>query len=169
MDFSRIYLILKVVIGLSTNSTLISKGTVLEQIQNTYLPIQPWIFCTYIHFFFEILYLFISQSWNAETCVYLPVQPWYFCTYTYFFFGSRHTRSRGGANGPQGIKMLISLQPNVRLTSNKAVFLSLSVVLRSMKKIDQFGPWRDPGVPFIGKGPPKSCSMMFRGFKECIF
>ena len=31
--------------------------------------------------------------------------------------------------------MLISLQPNVRLTSNQAVFLSLSVVLRSIKKI----------------------------------
>ena len=26
------------------------------------------------------------------------------------------------------------------------------------KKIDQFGPWRDPGASFIGKGPPKSAS-----------
>ena len=49
--------------------------------------------------------------------------------------------------------MLISLQPNVRLTSNQAVFFSLSVVLRSIKKMDQFGPWRDPGGSVIGKGP----------------
>ena len=34
--------------------------------------------------------------------------------------------------------------------------LSLSVVLRSIKKIYQFGPWRDPGGPLIGMGPPIS-------------
>ena len=50
--------------------------------------------------------------------------------------------------------MIISLQPNVRLTSNQAVFLK-SVVLRSIKN-DQLGPWRDPGGSFIDKGHPKS-------------
>ena len=50
MDFSSIYPILKVVMILSTNSTLISKGTVLEPIRNTYLPVQPWIFRAYIRF-----------------------------------------------------------------------------------------------------------------------
>ena len=28
--------------------------------------------------------------------------------------------------------------------------------LEVYKKIDQFGPWRDPGGPSIGKGPPIS-------------
>ena len=40
--------------------------------------------------------------------------------------------------------MLISLQPNVRLTSSQAVFLSLSIVMRSIKKKGPFGPWRSP-------------------------
>ena len=44
--------------------------------------------------------------------------------------------------------------PDVRLTSNQALFSSLFVVLRSIKKIDQFGPWRDPGGPLIDQGPP---------------
>ena len=71
MDFSRIYLILKVVIGLSTNSTLISKGTVLEQIQNTYLPIQPWIFCTYIHFFLKsYTFLFHRAGMQKPVLIY---------------------------------------------------------------------------------------------------
>ena len=60
--------------------------------------------------------------------------------------------AEGGPNGPQQILLIIALQPDVQLTSNQAVFLSLSVVLRSI--IDQFGPWRDPGGPLIGKGPP---------------
>ena len=36
--------------------------------------------------------------------------------------------------------MIISLQPNVRLTSNQAVFLSLSVVLRSLNKLINLDP-----------------------------
>ena len=40
----------------------------------------------------------------------------------------------GGANGPQGFKSLISLQPKVGLTSNQAVNSSLSVVFMSTKK-----------------------------------
>ena len=49
----------------------------------------------------------------------------------------------------------ISLQPNVQLTSNQAVFLSLSVVLRSIKRLINLGvggTWRS----FVGKGTPKS-------------
>ena len=50
--------------------------------------------------------------------------------------------------------MLISLQPNVRLTSNQAVSLSLSVVLRSIKNRSIWtleGPWRG----FYRQGSPK--------------
>ena len=43
------------------------------------------------------------------------------------------------------------------LFQNQAVILSLSVVLRTIKKIDH-GPWRDHGGPLIGKGPPTSAS-----------
>ena len=44
VDFSSIYPILKVVMGLSTYSTVISKGTVLEPIQNTYLQFNSGFF-----------------------------------------------------------------------------------------------------------------------------
>ena len=38
----------------------------------------------------------------------------------------------GGANGPPGLKKIISLEPKVRLTSNQAVNLRLSFVLSSI-------------------------------------
>ena len=50
--------------------------------------------------------------------------------------------------------MIIFLQPNVRLTSNQAVFLSLSIVLRSIKKMINL----DIRGPLISKGPPISAS-----------
>ena len=45
-------------------------------------------------------------------------------------------RREGGqmAHSPQQIQMIISPQPNVRLTSNQVVFLSLSFVLRYIKR-----------------------------------
>ena len=50
---------------------------------------------------------------------------------------------------PLHFKMLIPLEPKVRLTSEQPVNLSLSVVLRSITKIHQFGPSNDPGGPFL--------------------
>ena len=55
-------------------------------------------------------------------------------------------------------KIIANLNNYCSATSNQAVLLSLSVVLRSIKNIDQFGPWRDPVGPLIGKGPPISPS-----------
>ena len=58
---------------------------------------------------------------------------------------------RGG-----GGQMVISLQPNVRLTSNQAVFLSLSVVLRSMKENLSIWTMEGPWWVFYRQGSPKS-------------
>ena len=41
-------------------------------------------------------------------------------------------KSPGGPNGPQQIQNVISLEPNVRITSNQAVNLSFYAVLRSI-------------------------------------
>ena len=87
----------------------------------------------------------ISLLISLGTCLYLAMLVKYWnqdLPYLVFDFG---TQIRGGRIGPQQIKMIISLEPNVRLTSNQAVFSSLSIVSRSIKKNDQFGPWRDPG------------------------
>ena len=46
-----------------------------------------------------------------------------------FNFDPNHAEGGvGGANGPQLIKMIISLQPIVQLTSNLAIFLNLSII-----------------------------------------
>ena len=47
-----------------------------------------------------------------------------------YFFNPNQVE--GLPNGPQQIKMIISLKPIVRLTSNQAVNLSLSIVYRSI-------------------------------------
>ena len=49
-------------------------------------------------------------------------------------------RRGGGQICPTDFQTLIPLEPKVGLTSNQAVNSSLSVVSRSKKKIDQFGP-----------------------------
>ena len=54
----------------------------------------------------------------------------------------------GGQICPTVFQTLIPLEPNVGLTSNQAVNSSLFVVLWSLKKIDQFGPFEDHGGPF---------------------
>ena len=43
---------------------------------------------------------------------------------------NKDAQKPGGPNGPQQIKNVISLELNVRLTSNQAVNLSFYVVLR---------------------------------------
>ena len=62
----------------------------------------------------------------------------------------------GGPNGPQHLIIIgsatrcpIYLKPS---------FIFKFVRLEVYKKIDQFGPWRDPGGPKIGKGPSISAS-----------
>ena len=59
----------------------------------------------------------------------------------------------GGHISPPVFQKIISLEPNVGLTSDQAVNSSFSVVQRSIKKIDQFGPSKDPGGPFFVDGP----------------
>ena len=64
----------------------------------------------------------------------------------------------GGGKWPTGnlndyfsaTECLMDLRPN-------CVFKAVHC-LEVYKKIDQFGPWRDPGGPLIGKGPPISAS-----------
>ena len=66
-------------------------------------------------------------------------------------------RRGGGPNGPPGFKSLISREPKVGLTSNQAVNLSLSIVLRPMKKNwsvwTMKGPWR----ALFYQGSPEVC------------
>ena len=65
----------------------------------------------------------------------------------------------GGGKWPTGnlndyfsaTECLMDLRPN-------CVFKAVHC-LEVYKKIDQFGPWRDPGGPLIGKGPPISGSI----------
>ena len=59
---------------------------------------------------------------------------------------------------PSGILKEIFPEPNVGLTSSQAVNLNFYAVFRSIWKIDQYGPWRDSGGPFLGKGSLKSAS-----------
>ena len=72
--------------------------------------------------------------------------PTFFWTKIFWQNSFNPNHAGGGANGPQQIQIIISLRPNVRLTSNKAVFSSLSFVLRSInKKISIWtleGPWK---------------------------
>ena len=60
---------------------------------------------------------------------------------------------RGGHISPPVFQKIIAPEPNVGLTSDQSVNSSWSVVQRSIKKIDQFGPSKDPGGPFFMEGP----------------
>ena len=62
-------------------------------------------------------------------------------------------RLGGGNISPPIFQIIIALEPNVGSTSDQAVNSSLSVVPRSKKKIDQFGPWKDHGGSFQCTGP----------------
>ena len=71
----------------------------------------------------------------------------------------------GGAKWPtanqkryiSGTKCPIDLKPGCK-------FMFVRCLETYLKKIDQFGPWRDPAGPFFTKGPQKLASLgPFRG------
>ena len=58
-----------------------------------------------------------------------------------------------GNIGPPVFQIIITLEPNVGLISNQAVNSIYSVVQRSIKLNDKFGPSKKPGGPFFMEGP----------------
>ena len=91
----------------------ISLNILLTTVDNIFLTTYAYNFLkkTFVHKFFSQLFfraMFLSITYiNPQT-------------------------PGGGPNGPQQIKNVISLEPNVRLTSNQAVNLSFYIVLRSI-------------------------------------